>query len=77
MSSGPCRTGRSDDFRHRVRALFEVLYHMVMQHYLAQLGSWLTVGQEIIFVFCALLFRRGIVGWSRDMSPLAARPRRE
>jgi len=33
-----------------------------MQHYLAQLGSWVTVVQGIIFVFCVLLFRRGIVG---------------
>jgi branched-chain amino acid transport system permease protein len=33
-----------------------------MQHYLAQLGSWVTVVQGIIFVFCVLVFRRGIVG---------------
>ena len=33
-----------------------------MQHYLAQLGSWVTVIQGVIFVFCVLLFRRGIVG---------------
>jgi branched-chain amino acid transport system permease protein len=33
-----------------------------MQHYLAQLGSWVTVVQGIIFVFCVLAFRRGIVG---------------
>ena len=33
-----------------------------MQHYLAQLGSWVTVVQGIIFVFCVLIFRRGIVG---------------
>jgi branched-chain amino acid transport system permease protein len=33
-----------------------------MQHYLAQLGSWVTVVQGAIFVFCVLLFRRGIVG---------------
>ncbi|MBO0739713.1 MAG: trypsin-like peptidase domain-containing protein, partial [Alphaproteobacteria bacterium] len=33
-----------------------------MQHYLAQLGSWVTVVQGVIFVFCVLLFRRGIVG---------------
>src|SRR6201998_763594 len=33
-----------------------------MQHYLAQLGSWVTVGQGIIFVFCVLVFRRGFVG---------------
>src|SRR5499427_1595345 len=33
-----------------------------MQHYLAQLGYWVTVVQGVIFVFCVLLFRRGIVG---------------
>jgi branched-chain amino acid transport system permease protein len=33
-----------------------------MQHYLAQLGSWVTVVQGIIFVFCVLAFRRGIAG---------------
>ena len=33
-----------------------------MQHYLAQLGSWVTVVQGFIFVFCVLVFRRGIVG---------------
>ena len=33
-----------------------------MQHYFAPLGSWVTVVQGVIFVFCVLLFRRGIVG---------------
>src|SRR5258708_2823817 len=33
-----------------------------MQHYLSRLGSWVTVVQGIIFVFCVLVFRRGIVG---------------
>src|ERR1700746_3734957 len=33
-----------------------------MQHYLSQLGSWVTVVQGIIFVVCVLVFRRGIVG---------------
>src|SRR5690348_8680112 len=33
-----------------------------MQHYLAQLGSWVTVVQGVIFVFCVLVFRRGVVG---------------
>jgi branched-chain amino acid transport system permease protein len=33
-----------------------------MQHYLAQLGSWVTVVQGVIFVVCVLVFRRGIVG---------------
>ncbi len=35
---------------------------VAMQHYLAQLGSWVTVVQGTIFVFCVLVFRRGIVG---------------
>jgi branched-chain amino acid transport system permease protein len=35
---------------------------MAMQHYFAQLGSWVTVVQGVIFVFCVLVFRRGIVG---------------
>jgi branched-chain amino acid transport system permease protein len=35
---------------------------VAMQHYLAQLGSWVTVVQGIIFVFCVLVFRRGMVG---------------
>jgi branched-chain amino acid transport system permease protein len=35
---------------------------VAVQHYLAQLGSWVTVVQGIIFVFCVLVFRRGIVG---------------
>jgi len=33
-----------------------------MQLYLAELGSWVTISQGIIFVFCVLAFRRGIVG---------------
>src|SRR5260370_14902585 len=33
-----------------------------MPRHLAQLGSWVTVVQGIIFVFCVLVFRRGIVG---------------
>jgi branched-chain amino acid transport system permease protein len=35
---------------------------VAMQHYLAQLGSWVTVVQGVIFVFCVLVFRRGVVG---------------
>ena len=35
---------------------------VAMQHYLAQLGSWVTVVQGVIFVVCVLVFRRGIVG---------------
>jgi len=33
-----------------------------MQLYLAELGSWVTIAQGLIFVFCVLAFRRGIVG---------------
>ena len=33
-----------------------------LQHYLAQLGAWVTVVQGVIFVVCVLTFRRGIVG---------------
>jgi branched-chain amino acid transport system permease protein len=35
---------------------------VAMENYLAQLGSWVTVTQGIIFVICVLTFRRGIVG---------------
>jgi len=33
-----------------------------MQNYLATFGEWVTVIQGVIFVFCVLLFRRGVVG---------------
>ena len=33
-----------------------------LEHYLAQLGSWVTIVQGLIFVVCVLTFRRGIVG---------------
>ena len=33
-----------------------------LEHYLAQVGSWVTVVQGVIFVICVLTFRRGIVG---------------
>jgi branched-chain amino acid transport system permease protein len=33
-----------------------------LEHYLAQLGSWLTIVQGVIFIVCVLTFRRGIVG---------------
>ena len=35
---------------------------VTMQNYLAQLGSWLTVVQGLVFVVCAMLFRKGVVG---------------
>jgi branched-chain amino acid transport system permease protein len=33
-----------------------------MQNYLASFGEWVTVIQGVIFVFCVLLFRRGVIG---------------
>src|SRR5438309_738530 len=33
-----------------------------MQFYLAELGSWVTVVQGVIFVICVLAFRRGVMG---------------
>ncbi len=42
---------------------------IAMENYLAQLGSWVTIIQGVIFVVCVLAFRRGIVGeiahWTR------------
>ena len=35
---------------------------IAMENYLAQLGSWVTVTQGVIFVVCVLTFRRGVVG---------------
>ena len=35
---------------------------ITMQNYLAQLGSWVTVVQGVIFVICVLAFRRGVIG---------------
>ena len=34
----------------------------MLENYLAQFGSWVTVTQGVIFVVCVLAFRRGIVG---------------
>ena len=35
---------------------------IALEHYLAQIGAWLTIVQGAIFVVCVLLFRRGIMG---------------
>ena len=35
---------------------------VTMQNYLAQLGSWVTVVQGLIFVVCVMLFRKGLIG---------------
>jgi len=42
-----------------------------LEHYLAQLGAWVTIVQGIIFVICVLTFRRGIVG---EIARLIKRP---
>jgi branched-chain amino acid transport system permease protein len=38
------------------------LVMITLEHYLAQLGAWVTIVQGIIFIVCVLIFRRGIVG---------------
>ncbi|MEO3999921.1 branched-chain amino acid ABC transporter permease [Mesorhizobium sp. CAU 1732] len=35
---------------------------VTMQNYLASLGGWVTVIQGVVFVFCVIAFRDGIVG---------------
>ena len=35
---------------------------VTMQNYLAQLGSWVTVVQGLVFVVCVMLFRKGVIG---------------
>jgi branched-chain amino acid transport system permease protein len=35
---------------------------ITMENYLAELGSWFTITQGVIFVVCVLVFRRGIMG---------------
>jgi branched-chain amino acid transport system permease protein len=35
---------------------------VTMETYLSQTGSWVTIIEGVIFVFCVLAFRRGIVG---------------
>src|SRR2546426_9023660 len=35
---------------------------VTLEHYLAQLGAWVTVVQGAIFVICVLTFRRGVIG---------------
>ena len=42
-----------------------------IEHYLAQIGAWVTIVQGIIFVICVLTFRRGIVG---ELARLIRRP---
>ena len=57
---------------------------VAMENYLATWGSWVTVIQGAIFVFCVLLFRRGVVGeiihlarrfsFGKDKPPPMAQP---
>ncbi len=35
---------------------------VAMENYLAQFGSWVTIIQGAVFVFCVLAFREGLVG---------------
>ncbi len=35
---------------------------ITMENYLAELGSWFTITQGLIFIVCVLAFRRGIMG---------------
>jgi len=44
---------------------------VALENYLAQLGSWVTVAQGAIFIFCVILFRRGIFG---ELARLLKRP---
>lgn len=44
---------------------------ITLEHYLAQLGSWVTIVQGCIFIVCVLTFRRGIVG---EIGRLLRRP---
>jgi len=51
---------------------------VTMENYLAQMGSWVTIIEGVIFVVCVLTFRRGIVGViapylvGRERPPIAA-----
>jgi branched-chain amino acid transport system permease protein len=42
-----------------------------LENYLAQLGSWVTVTEGIIFVICVIAFRRGMFG---ELARLLKRP---
>jgi branched-chain amino acid transport system permease protein len=44
---------------------------ITLEHYLAQLGAWVTIVQGLIFIVCVLTFRRGIVG---ELGRLLRRP---
>jgi branched-chain amino acid transport system permease protein len=38
------------------------IFISALHHYLDALGAWVTIAVGIIFIFCVLVFRRGIVG---------------
>src|SRR3954453_14608080 len=42
--------------------IFGAIVIVAMENYLATLGAWVPIVQGIVFVFCVLLFREGIVG---------------
>jgi branched-chain amino acid transport system permease protein len=44
---------------------------IALEHYLAQLGAWLTIVQGLIFIVCVLTFRRGVIG---ELSRLVRKP---
>lgn len=44
---------------------------ITIEHYLAQLGAWVTIVQGLIFVVCVLTFRRGVVG---ELAQLIKKP---
>jgi branched-chain amino acid transport system permease protein len=44
---------------------------ITLEHYLAQLGAWVTIIQGLIFVVCVLTFRRGVVG---ELAQLIRKP---
>jgi branched-chain amino acid transport system permease protein len=56
--------GLGTEFGPVVGAFIDV----AMENYLARYGSWVTVIQGVIFVFCVLLFRRGVVGEIVDLA---------
>jgi len=55
---------------------------VTMENYLAQMGSWVTIIEGIIFVVCVLTFRSGVVGvltpyFARGETSKAAEPSAE
>jgi branched-chain amino acid transport system permease protein len=55
---------------------------VTMENYLAQMGSWVTIIEGVIFVVCVLTFRSGVVGvllpyFTSSARPAAAEPSTE